>query len=162
MNEEYYEKIALSRPVNKQTGITTSKGETFSFDLPEGMYCCTEPLETTKWRGDKRKNQTGKRYGRVVIIGFLGVGGRGRNKWLYRCDCGNFGTGKIKGINHPDFECYYCKKMKAMKTDPSRELLKEEKKKYYLLNRYGQDVLDKYLTLSTEEFDLYMKILKGE
>lgn len=37
---------------------------------------------------DRHEDLTGRRFGRVVCVGFAGSDERGMARWLVRCDCG--------------------------------------------------------------------------
>lgn len=46
----------------------------------------------------KRENLTGRRFGRIVILGYMGPGSHRNPLWYWQCDCGNTGTSQVGAI----------------------------------------------------------------
>lgn len=105
------EKIASGKAINKTARLVTGKG--FHFEPVLKPY---EDHITTDIRPAIRKLQkgcldlTGVRFGRFVVIG---LSKDINNRWIVRCDCGNYEFRTAKSIRNPNNSldrCVICRK----------------------------------------------------
>ena len=64
------------------------------FGLCKIVYFFAQPewTEEGAWMPRKRQDLTGKRYGKLTVVGYSGLGSNSKQKfseWLCQCDCGN-------------------------------------------------------------------------
>lgn len=107
-----YDFIATSRPINRIAGQVLTKGESSpEIHYEESYYHSEAPTKTIKFTGKPKDNLKNKRFGNLVVIGFMGKNASGMGVWLVRCDCGYYEkrTGKyLKKSGRNNSACKEC------------------------------------------------------
>ena len=124
------EEIAKRIPVNRQSALVTSKGESYKASKQILQIESDVPMPLKKIpRGTK--DLTGKRFGRLTVIG---LSREHKSKWVCRCDCSVFVLRKSKAIRNPRNDrdrCQLCCHYAYQKRTDS-------------FRRFGYDKLDKW------------------
>ena len=113
------------KPINKIAAFVTStvKPENhFWHGGKTNQIFWDHKPETYKFRGPKKHDITGKKFGRMVVVGYFGRGsGHKQNKsgclWVVRCGCGRFELKRTKAIKNKKngFDCCdACRKLELM------------------------------------------------
>lgn len=123
-----------AQPVDKETYFVCQPSEDNSISLPLGQYVWKEPPETIPVYGHLKRDFTGVRLGRLVVVGFLGSfslsgkpnhGGRQR-AWLMKCDCGNYQLNRERALVNGNisrcYECDYIEHLKWLQTKEAKDL----------------------------------------
>ena len=112
-------KIDLS-PVDKLAALVTSKGVSFEHDIKPRQEKRGYPLPTKIYMGPKEHDLRGRRFGRLVVCGYLGKSHNGGTSamWDARCDCGNFEKRRSRALkNKNDVRCcQYCERLQILRT----------------------------------------------
>lgn len=110
----YWEKLAVSRPVNKTAATVaggTSQARAPVAIVPESRQHWQTPPRTIQIEPNEA-DLTGRRFGRMVVVGKFSRGeGKLKPTWLVRCACGDYETRKSRAINNPintDDKCVQC------------------------------------------------------
>lgn len=90
-----YDRILASVPVNKAAALALSGGgEHFETKTRATVHHWSDP-QPCRPAPDAIKHLSGKRYGRLTVVGFL-VSPPGR--WLCRCVCGRYTARSSKAV----------------------------------------------------------------
>ena len=110
----------LSKPIDKQTTIVTFPNVK-DWYIPQKKLGCHYiskiPIDTKKFidTGKTGTDLTGIRFGRLIVIGYLGRPNKKKRngRWLVKCDCGFYtikSTSCLKKNKGDDsIMCIYCK-----------------------------------------------------
>lgn len=98
-------KISGLAPANRQTAnILFGEFVHWLPRLSADTRHYSAPPVTRKFPGPPEDNMTGRRFGRLLVIGYLrrGRGYRPRALWLVRCSCGQYEERHAKACRNPD------------------------------------------------------------
>jgi hypothetical protein len=102
------------RPADKTAAIVVQRGERFeSQKKMGGLHWKTQP--PTRIDDWVKVDLTGKRYGRLQVIGLHAYL---KKRWVVRCACGDYEVRSAKAINNPQNfgdRCYNCRHLAFLK-----------------------------------------------
>lgn len=123
MNNKIYS-AANDRPIDSNAARVLSRGEHWSpsnkmgamqFEVPPGM------ADLSRGRNETQpEDMTGRKIGRMVVIGYFGKGKKrgGAQRWVCRCPCGVYAirtAGAIKKAKNPDEKCGNCQEIERLR-----------------------------------------------
>lgn len=98
---DLFDRIAASTPLNRTAGAVTSRsGDHYEPHVPSHVRISDAPA---RMKRDLPKDAsfvdlTGREFGRLTVVGYLGSGGGGSSKWQVRCACGAYEQRTAKSI----------------------------------------------------------------
>lgn len=112
-----YDFIATDRAVNETAAKVLQTGEHYESIKRINQVRSEVPLPIKQYEGLKEYDVTGKKIGRLTVIGYYGTNGRGA-LWVVRCSCGAYETRKYKAITNPNNSkdaCQECLQIEYLK-----------------------------------------------
>jgi hypothetical protein len=117
-----FDKLAVSRPINKAAASVMSSGESYNFvqkDADVHHLWKTPPKMIAPATHTGQEDLRGKRFGRFTVLGVLDVpAGAGGRPWVVKCVCGNYTTRRRKAMFNPtnqDDCCNECRNTKNLR-----------------------------------------------
>ncbi len=85
-------------PINRTAARVVAPGQHYVADKTNGCVCQGTP---PPYRAPKEHelDLTGMRFGRFTV---LGIASETTNRWVVRCNCGNYSLRKPKAIKNPN------------------------------------------------------------
>lgn len=118
-NEDIFDKVISSTPINRQASLSVSKGFEYS---PNKKITVKEwdTVPALKKVIGGNLDLTGNKVGRLTVVGLLdAVKGQHGATWVCRCQCGKYTSRKAKAIQNPnntDDRCEQCRHVKYLNT----------------------------------------------
>jgi len=126
------EKIAARAPVDKTAALVVSRGVHFEpKNVKKRAFTIRSknalPTVNPRGRRDLEKstgweNLTGRKYGRLTVVGLFDMGDNRAGLWVVKCCCGNYETRNKKQIlntrgyrSHATDACDECRHMNLLK-----------------------------------------------
>ena len=125
--DKNYEFVFTNKSINKTASKVLSKGEHFESNkkISHTAYHSEVSLPTKKFPGPIKDDLTGYKFGRFVVIGYLGKRkDKTKALWLVRCNCGHYEIRKtkvIKSKKNIDACCDYCNYLEYIKSNGYKE-----------------------------------------
>lgn len=127
--------VATHKPVNGSAAAVVCKGEHFEPDKMPGCYHSDKPLPVERFKGPRKDNLTGKKFGKFTVIGYLGKFNRtrGTGRWLVQCSCGWYEIRAARVLRNTEGNdeelrsrtmCHECNFLESIKTDKYRNKVK--------------------------------------
>lgn len=120
-----YDRVASSAPVNADAArIYGARGERETLrPLPETVRHFDAPPKILPVPASA-PNRTGKKYGALTVIGYLGPNSRNRgSEWLVRCLCGQYEVRRAKAVDKasPHDCCARCNQVRTAARSSQRQ-----------------------------------------
>lgn len=128
MSKGQLEQITGRAPVDKKAAMVMARGEHYNPQIKIQQAHWSAPPPTIPVL--KGQDLTGKRVGRLTVVGKHSSNKSKGAIWLVRCDCGDYETRSSKSINNPENHgdrCVYCRNLTYLKAKD-------------ILRRTGRDV----------------------
>lgn len=117
-----FDRILTSQPVNRLAARQLSRGIEWQPDHKGNPHARTwdipPPVQKRLPEGGTFKDQTGKQFGRLTVIGYLGkLNAKKKAVWLVRCACGFYETRGSRAIDaaDPNAACEKCRYLERVK-----------------------------------------------
>lgn len=97
------DRIFASAPVNRQAALVVARGgEHFEGKYTSSRDTWTAPKPVFPFPGPRQEDLTGRLYGRMTVIGYLGNdNSKAQARWLVRCVCGNYEKRTTRAVRNP-------------------------------------------------------------
>jgi hypothetical protein len=120
-----YDDIIRSEPIDRLASRVTLKGNNYTYKKTSNIFFeFCPPID--KFPGPKEHDLTGKRFGRLVVIGYthwrLYKKKRDRpGRWVVRCDCGIYEIRRSVGLKKLNNTlCCKCQQLEHIRNKPSQ------------------------------------------
>ena len=104
------QRVATQLPINKTAALVTGKGTHFDPVIKPSCYATTDIRPRLRPVPKNTLDLTGVRFGRFVVVG---LPADLNDRWVVKCDCGNYEHRRAKAIrnlaNNVD-RCNVCRK----------------------------------------------------
>lgn len=125
--------VFTNKPANKTAAAVLSQsGEHYDPDCVMNEFHSETPLPIEDFIGPEKDNLTGRKVGRMTVIGFLRKETVKRSGlWLVRCTCGHYETRRshsIKNERNTNDMCRNCRNWEFHKNDtPQKRKISNKK-----------------------------------
>lgn len=118
-NVKNYDFVVTNKPVNSTAKKVLQKGEHCEIDKKfkssESLLYTDIMPKCEKYKGPKKHNLSGKKYGNLTVIKYYKKG-RNNAKWLCKCSCGMYIIRLAKSLKRGNStECDKCNTIKDMR-----------------------------------------------
>lgn len=101
-------------PIDKTSALVVSKCSDYQIEFNNSFHITSmAPLPTCQFTGPRYHDLTGKRNGRLLVIGCALYKTKAKvnsTRWVVRCACGRYQMQSTKAIkkDNPDLMCIVC------------------------------------------------------
>lgn len=128
MVDQRHRNVIASTPVNSTAGKVMSRGVHWESQRKEGgadHWKAPPPLVRMPKARPTFKDVTGREFGRMRVIGYLGrhKGKNSKGRWLVKCSCGDYEARSVKAITNPNNSsdmCVECRHLEYIKNNSGR------------------------------------------